>query len=317
MTNATTGRTNTSRPPTNCGRAPGRTTRCSGTRRAASTPTRRKSTRSTTAGPGTPSTARTSRRPRRSAPRCCSRPAAPAAGSSSAPPTPRPPSPWRRTPDVAASTPRPSANRPWPPAATPDDVKFLQGMHFVVGGTEAEAPARPAELDEYLDIEALIAHVGGGFGVDLGGLPLDTPLGDLDTEGSQGAPDGHPRLRPRRQPHPPRPCAATAAGPTASWGRRNRSPTASRSGRTPGSTASTSSTRPSPAPTPTSSSGVLPELRRRGLAQPDYAPGTLREKLFGAGPRAQRPAPGRSFRGAFTANSAAAEQAQNALEDAR
>ena len=27
--------------------------------------------------------------------------------------------------------------------------------------------------------------------------------------------------------------------------------------------------------------GVVPELRRRGLVQPDYAPGTLREKLFG------------------------------------
>ena len=27
--------------------------------------------------------------------------------------------------------------------------------------------------------------------------------------------------------------------------------------------------------------GVVPELRRRGLVQSDYAPGTLREKLFG------------------------------------
>ena len=27
--------------------------------------------------------------------------------------------------------------------------------------------------------------------------------------------------------------------------------------------------------------GVVPELRRRGLVQADYAPGTLREKLFG------------------------------------
>ena len=27
--------------------------------------------------------------------------------------------------------------------------------------------------------------------------------------------------------------------------------------------------------------GVVPELRRRGLVQEGYAPGTLREKLFG------------------------------------
>ena len=65
-------------------------------------------------------------------------------------------------------------------------MKFLQGMHFVVGGTEAEAHRKADELEDSLDIEALLAHVGGGFGVDLGGLPLDTPLGDLETEGSQG-----------------------------------------------------------------------------------------------------------------------------------
>ena len=29
---------------------------------------------------------------------------------------------------------------------------------------------------------------------------------------------------------------------------------------------------------------VAPELQRRGLMQREYAPGTLRERLFGAGP---------------------------------
>jgi hypothetical protein len=65
---------------------------------------------------------------------------------------------------------------------------------------------------------------------------------------------------------------------------------------------------------------VLPELRRRGLAQQDYAEGTLREKLFGAGGNGaglNDRHPARSYRGAFTANSATAEQAQNVLEDAR
>ena len=53
--------------------------------------------------------------------------------------------------------------------------------------------------------------------------------------------------------------------------------------------------------------GVLPELRRRGLAQTEYAPGTLREKLFGAGPRLNDRHPAAAFRGAFTEFSAAAE----------
>ena len=77
--------------------------------------------------------------------------------------------------------------------------------------------------------------MGGGFGVDLGGLPLDTPLGDLETEGSQGHLTA---IRPpfaAATPHSATlPC--TAAGPTAWWERRNRSRTASKSGRTPEST---------------------------------------------------------------------------------
>ena len=46
--------------------------------------------------------------------------------------------------------------------------------------------------------------------------------------------------------------------------------------------------------------GVLPELRRRGLAQSEYAPGTLREKLFGAGPLLNERHRAAQFRGAFT-----------------
>ena len=52
---------------------------------------------------------------------------------------------------------------------------------------------------------------------------------------------------------------------------------------------------------------MLPELRSRGLAQEGYAPGTLREKLFGAGARLNGRHPAAAFRGAFTEFSAAAE----------
>lgn len=41
---------------------------------------------------------------------------------------------------------------------------------------------------------------------------------------------------------------------------------------------------------------VVPELQRRGLFKRDYAPGTLREKLFGAGPRLRDPHPAARFR---------------------
>jgi len=53
--------------------------------------------------------------------------------------------------------------------------------------------------------------------------------------------------------------------------------------------------------------GVLPELRKRGLAQTEYTPGTLREKLFGGGPHLPATHPAAAYRGAFAESSATAE----------
>ncbi len=41
---------------------------------------------------------------------------------------------------------------------------------------------------------------------------------------------------------------------------------------------------------------IVPELQRRGVYPTAYKPGTLREKLFGAGPRLQHPHPGAAYR---------------------
>lgn len=41
---------------------------------------------------------------------------------------------------------------------------------------------------------------------------------------------------------------------------------------------------------------LVPELQRRGIYKRDYAPGTLREKLFGAGPRLPASHPGAGYR---------------------
>ena len=41
---------------------------------------------------------------------------------------------------------------------------------------------------------------------------------------------------------------------------------------------------------------VVPELQRRGRYKTDYEPGTLRDKLFGAGPRLSAPHVGASYR---------------------
>ncbi|MCH8564062.1 NtaA/DmoA family FMN-dependent monooxygenase [Nesterenkonia sp. YGD6] len=87
---------------------------------------------------------------------------------------------------------------------TPEDLSFIQGLSFVVGSTEAEAAAKAAALDESIDDHALIAHTAGSLGVDVGHLPMDAPLQELEhTEQAQGhleeikkmAPNGRVTLR--------------------------------------------------------------------------------------------------------------------------
>lgn len=41
---------------------------------------------------------------------------------------------------------------------------------------------------------------------------------------------------------------------------------------------------------------LVPELQKRGVYKTEYAPGTLREKLFGAGPRLPEIHPGSAWR---------------------
>jgi Coenzyme F420-dependent N5,N10-methylene tetrahydromethanopterin reductase and related flavin-dependent oxidoreductases len=45
---------------------------------------------------------------------------------------------------------------------------------------------------------------------------------------------------------------------------------------------------------------LIPELQKRGVYKQDYAPGTLREKLFSAGPQLQHPHPGAGYRRSTT-----------------
>lgn len=192
-----------------------------------------------------------------------------------------------------------------------NDVKFLQGLHFVVGGTEAEALRKAGELEETLDYDALLAHMGGSLGADLGNLPLDTPLGDLETEGAQGhlqalrssVPNGNPTLRDialyRSRANRVLGTPEQIADQLEQWQDAGIDGINVINQTVPGSYTDFIA-------------GVLPELQERGLAQTEYTPGTLREKLFGG--TSDRPGghldsrhPAARFRGAFTAHSATAE----------
>ncbi len=66
-----------------------------------------------------------------------------------------------------------------------DDLKFFQGLYVVPASTEEEARRKAAELDEWIDYDAQLSHMSGAVGVDFGHDDLDTPVGEIRTEGVQ------------------------------------------------------------------------------------------------------------------------------------
>lgn len=188
---------------------------------------------------------------------------------------------------------------------TREDIKVFAGLSFVVGSTEAEAKALEAEYDDYLDLHAIIAHIGGGIGVDLGGLDLDTPLGDIQTEGAQGVleaarasvPGGNPTLRD---------LAYYRAKAQQIVGTPEQIVDELQRWQDAGIDGVNVMNHVLPGSYDNFIDGVLPELRRRGLAQDEYAPGTLRNKVFGRGNLLPEHHPAAKHRGAFAEHSAAA-----------
>lgn len=194
-----------------------------------------------------------------------------------------------------------------------EDIKVFAGLSFVVGSTEAEAKALEAEYDEYLDLDAIIAHIGGGLGVDLGGLDLDTPLGQIHTEGAQGVleavkasvPGGNPTLKDLA--HYRAKAQQIVGTPESIVDELEQWQDAGIDGLNimnhvlPGSYDNFIE-------------GVLPELRRRGLAQSEYEQGSLRQKVFGRGDYLPENHPASQYRGAFSQLSAANTEAAAQLQ---
>ena len=182
----------------------------------------------------------------------------------------------------------------------PEDVKFFAGLSIVVGSTEAEARRLKADYDEYLSVEGLAAHMLGGMGVDLGDAPVGTRLKDLQVEGARGihqsiidsVPGGDPTIedmvRYRSEMMRVVGTPKQVADRLEQW-------------QDAGVDGINIINHVIPDSYTEVIDGLLPELRRRGLAQTQYAPGTFREKLFGGeqGGRLNGRHPATRFRGAF------------------
>lgn len=179
----------------------------------------------------------------------------------------------------------------------PHDIQFYQGLSFVIGSTEEEATRKARALDELIDPSTIIAHSAGALGFDLGFYDLDTPIGAIDTEASQSfglwlreaVPDREPtvrdlaelRSRSGRVVGTPEQIADTLA----EWQAAGVGGINVINATIPGSYLEFAE-------------HVLPVLRERGLAQHEYAEGTVRRKLSGHD-RLPATHPAARYRGAF------------------
>jgi FMN-dependent oxidoreductase (nitrilotriacetate monooxygenase family) len=167
------------------------------------------------------------------------------------------------------------------------DVRVLAGATIIVGRTEADAREKMQDYISHADPEAVLAHAAGGLGVDLSKYPMDEPLRYEENDANRTSMEMFTRNKERS--YTPRQIAEEMAlsarnlmivgsvgqvvAELADWMDRTDID-GFNIGRLimPDSLVDFIDL-------------VVPALQERGLYKTEYRKGTLREKMFGAGPR--------------------------------
>ena len=161
----------------------------------------------------------------------------------------------------------------------PRDVVFFQGLTLIVGSTQEEADRKLAEYHERISFEGFAAHLSGSLGIDLAEIDFDAPIGDIDTNAVKGFArsliEGEPNkewtfgevLRRRAWSQPLAGTPEQVADELQRWADAGVDGINVMYVTTPGTFVDFAD-------------HLAPVLRERGLLQREYAPGTLREKLF-------------------------------------
>ena len=179
-----------------------------------------------------------------------------------------------------------------------DDLKFFLGRSVVPASTEEEAKRKAAEIDEWIDYEGHLAHFAGSIGVDVGDADLDTPIGELETEGLQSALGWIKDLVPDR-PATLRDAAHLLSTNGRIVGTPEQIADQFEKFQAAGIDGFNLMNVEIPGSYEDFIDHVTPVLQERGLAQREYTPGTLRNKLFGRGDRLPDTHPAARYRGAF------------------
>jgi long-chain alkane monooxygenase len=201
------------------------------------------------------------------------------------------------TPEIAAKGIQETRQLAVEAGRQPDDVQFYQGMAFVIGSTEEEAKRREAELEEYVSVEGYTAHMDFAAKPDGTLYPPDTPLSAIETNASKGL---LAWLKQSITDHEP---VVADVGQLLSRRRIVGTPEQIADELTVWQQAGVDGINMFNWRIPDSYQEfidhVMPVLRERGLAQTEYAPGTLRNKLTGSDLVNERH-PAARYRGAFS-----------------
>ena len=180
----------------------------------------------------------------------------------------------------------------------PEDLRFLPGLTFVVGSTEAEARRKAVELDEVIDWDGHIAHLSGSIGVDFGDYDLDDPIGVITTEGVQGIIESVRASVAGREPVV-RDLGRLLAGANRLVGTPEQIADALETWQDAGIDGVNVINVTRPGTYEEFVEHVTPVLQERGLQRRQYEPGTLRHKIFGHDELVDTH-PGRRYRGALS-----------------
>jgi FMN-dependent oxidoreductase (nitrilotriacetate monooxygenase family) len=176
----------------------------------------------------------------------------------------------------------------------PDGIRFFQGLSPVVGGTEAEAKAKANEYIEQMSMDGALAHISGTIGVDLGEIDIDLPLQSLQTEGMRGWTKGIVEAEPD-QTKTFRDLIRARTIDRLIVGTPEQIADGLQAWFEAGVDGFNITYNVTPGTFVAFIDAVVPELQARGLVQREYAPGTLREKLFGH-PRLSSSHPAAAYR---------------------
>jgi FMN-dependent oxidoreductase (nitrilotriacetate monooxygenase family) len=181
----------------------------------------------------------------------------------------------------------------------PDSVKVFALATSILAPTAAEARDKLAEYRGYVDHEGALVLMGGWLGVDFAGYALDQKIRFIENDAGRAAMENFTRGDPDRDwtvreaaEHVAiggaGPVFAGAAGEVAEAMALWRDQT--------GVDGFNLAYAVLPESFTDAVDLLIPEWQSRGLYKTAYAPGTLREKLFGQGPRLGAPHPGAAFR---------------------